>query len=318
MHFLASLLPLALAISTVAAHDHRQLSHAEISRRHAASNRCAKRSGEMNERRIATHKSKRSLAARSTNVTLHLDDYHYTTIQNDTCVLTPEVTTGPYIWHRSQTLRQDMTEDQTGVPLYLDIGVLDIDTCEPLPNVLVDLWHCNATGSYSSFDALSPNTPFETLLTELNKTITDDLHTGNSTWLRGLWPTDENGMMEMKTIFPGFYVERAIHIHVQVHMNWTLANNGTMSNDRTVSTGQLFFAEDLSEEIMALQPYASHTQINRTLNSVDTIYTGGALDNGFNPIMSVAALDGVDVTNGMVAYITLGVNTSTTAADSLA
>lgn len=28
---------------------------------------------------------------------------------------------------------------------------------------------------------------------------------------------------------------------------------------------------------------------------------------GFDPVMTVVPLDGVDVTNGMVAYITLGV-----------
>lgn len=101
-----------------------------------------------------------------------------------------------------------MTEDQVGVPLWLDVGVLDMATCEPLDNALVNFWHCNATGSYSSFTGISPDTPFPTLLSELNITDfeigTTDLHTDDTTWLRGLWPTDSNGMMEMKTIFPGF------------------------------------------------------------------------------------------------------------------
>lgn len=139
----------------------------------------------------------------------------YEVLQNDTCVLTPDVTAGPYIWPQSQTLHQDMTEDQTGIPFYMDIGVIDMATCEPLPNVLVDLWHCNATGSYSSFEGIDPNTPFEEILTQLNITDTTnlDLHTSATTFLRGMWYTDQNGMMEMKTIVPGFYVERAIHIH---------------------------------------------------------------------------------------------------------
>lgn len=131
---------------------------------------------------------------------------YYDKIQNDTCVLTPEVTEGPYVWPRSQTLRQDMTEDQPGVPFWLDVGVLDMATCEPLPNVLLDFWHCNATGSYSSFTGLSPNTPFAELLSDMNVTMGAgdlDLHTDNTTWLRGMWPTNENGMMEMKTIVPG-------------------------------------------------------------------------------------------------------------------
>lgn len=32
-----------------------------------------------------------------------------------------------------------MSEDQPGVPLTLDIAVLDMATCEPLPNAMVSL-----------------------------------------------------------------------------------------------------------------------------------------------------------------------------------
>lgn len=70
----------------------------------------------------------------------------------------------------------------------------------------------NATGSYSSFEGNDPNIPFEELVASRNMTIGPglDLHTGETTWLRGMWPTDANGVMEMQTVFPGFYVERTI------------------------------------------------------------------------------------------------------------
>ncbi len=96
-------------------------------------------------------------------------------------------------------------------------------------NVLVDLWHCNATGSYSSFTGRDPNTPFEQLLEELGLDLSGgslDLHTDDTTFLRGMWPTDANGMMQMKTIVPGYYVERAIHIHVQVLIHFLVYNPG--------------------------------------------------------------------------------------------
>ncbi|KAF7586584.1 hypothetical protein BBP40_008658, partial [Aspergillus hancockii] len=129
-------------------------------------------------------------------------------------------------------------------------------TPEPLPNVLLDFWHCNATGSYSSFTQLSPNTPFVELLSQLNITDYDmgvtDLHTDETTFLRGMWPTDENGVTEVKTIFPGFYVERAIHIHVQVHTNWGVRGNGLIISSNTVSTGQLYFDEALEQKIHEL------------------------------------------------------------------
>ncbi|KUJ19056.1 protocatechuate 3 [Mollisia scopiformis] len=311
MYFSSLLISALLAPLSVVAHPghHEALSYKEITRRAGLSKRCEGAAASMNAKRWLRHQERRSLAARAnTTVVITTEAPYYDVIQNDTCVLTPEVTTGPYIWPQSQTLRQDMAEDQPGVPLYLDIGVLDTNTCEPLEGVLVDLWHCNATGSYSSFEALDPNTPFAELLESLNKTIGPDLdlHTGNSTFLRGMWPTDANGMMEMKTIFPGFYVQRAIHIHAQVHTNWVVGINGTIVSDETISTGQIFFAEDLSEQIMALEPYASHTQINRTTNAVDSIYSSEDTA-GFDPVMAIVPLDGEDVTKGMVGYLTLGV-----------
>ncbi|KAJ5291129.1 hypothetical protein N7478_000380, partial [Penicillium angulare] len=42
---------------------------------------------------------------------------YFETIQNDTCVLTPEVTQGSYVFPPSQILHQDMTEDRIGFPL---------------------------------------------------------------------------------------------------------------------------------------------------------------------------------------------------------
>jgi protocatechuate 3,4-dioxygenase beta subunit len=204
---ITKLLTAAGLIGLAAAHPgpHHQPSKREIIRRHELSSRCASNVATFNSKRIKRNLSKRFPGSANTTYQIQSEAPYYQTIQNDTCVLTPEVTEGPYIWPQSQTLRQDMTEDQPGIPLWLDVGVLDMETCEPLEGVLVDFWHCNATGSYSSFTGLSPNTPFAELLEDLNVTMTGDLdlHTDDTTWLRGMWPTDKHGMMEMKTIFPG-------------------------------------------------------------------------------------------------------------------
>lgn len=37
-------------------------------------------------------------------------------------------------------IRNDVTEDQPGVDLALDIQVLDVNTCEPVPNVYLEIW----------------------------------------------------------------------------------------------------------------------------------------------------------------------------------
>lgn len=208
-----------------------------------------------------------------------------------------------------------MSEDQPGVPLVMDIGVLDMATCEPLTNVMVSLWHANATGSYSSFTALDPNLEFGDLLTTLNMTRDQveygvtDLHTDNTTFLRGMYPTDSEGVMEMKTIFPGFYAGRSLHVHSQVYTDYTLFPNGTISSGNLVSTGQLYFDEALSAEMMALEPYANHTQTPRVTNDVDQFFPDG-LENGWNPVFDVIPEDGVDPKKGMIAYITMGIDTT--------
>ncbi|KAF2628067.1 hypothetical protein BU25DRAFT_467371, partial [Macroventuria anomochaeta] len=159
---------------------HHQLSAREVAEHQSISKRCAASAGAFTvarkQRSLAKHNA---LVTKDTNVTIHTSFPFYDTIQNDTCILIPEVTAGPYVWPQSDTLRQDMSEGQADVPIYLNIGVLNTNTCEPAPNVLIDLWHCNATGSYSSFEALSPNSPFEQPFEQLNVTIgagTLDLH----------------------------------------------------------------------------------------------------------------------------------------------
>ena len=334
MQFFSLLTTVAFACSAVAhPGPHTAIPRSEVLRRSDMSAQCSNKVAQFNEKRWKRNIAKRSnFSSENTTVKIHTESPHFQTIQNDTCVLSPEVTEGPYYWPRSQTLRQDMSEGQPGVPLWLDIGVLNMATCEPLEDVLIDLWHCNATGSYSSFMGLSPNTEFETLLKQLNVSQygmgSTDLHTDDTTFLRGMWPTDRNGMMEMKTVFPGkcsklypftklcipdnqigFYSERSIHIHAQVHTDWTVRGNGTMARGNTVSTGQLYFAEPLSQKIMSLEPYVSHTEINRTTNAVDTVFSQG-FGNGYNPVVSVVPVDGEDVTKGMVGYVTIGVDTT--------
>lgn len=60
---------------------------------------------------------------------------------------------------------------------------------------------------------------------------------------------------------------------------------------------------------MAQEPYVSHTEINRTTNDVDSVFSYG-FANGYNPIIDIVAADGEDITNGMIGYITIGIDTT--------
>ncbi|TFK31815.1 Intradiol ring-cleavage dioxygenase [Crucibulum laeve] len=152
-----------------------------------------------------------------------------THIQNNTCVLAPEVTKGPYYHSEGHPIRQNIAEWQDGLLLLLDIGVIDIETCQPLPNVLVDIWQANATGNYAGH-------PFPLLHLANKKPQVGGKHSGllmafpctlhKETWLRGAWPTNRNEVAQFTTIFPGYYTGHATHIHTKVFPEWTPLPNG--------------------------------------------------------------------------------------------
>jgi hypothetical protein len=49
------------------------------------------------------------------------------------------------------------TLSRSGVPLTLDIGVIDVERCEPLENVLVEVWMGELSPSPASLILVVPN-----------------------------------------------------------------------------------------------------------------------------------------------------------------
>ena len=46
-----------------------------------------------------------------------------------------------YLVVDGELIRSDITDDQEGVPLYADIELIDVNTCEPVTNVYMDFLH---------------------------------------------------------------------------------------------------------------------------------------------------------------------------------
>ncbi|KDR79165.1 hypothetical protein GALMADRAFT_243052 [Galerina marginata CBS 339.88] len=242
-----------------------------------------------------------------------------THIQNNTCVLAPEVTEGPYYHTEGHPIRQNIAEMQDGLLLLLDIGVMDVETCQPLPNVLVDIWQANATGHYAGHPLPHPHfmneLPASTgirrgLLPPFPRTVQEE------TWLRGAWPTDRNGVAQFTTIYPGYYTGRATHIHTKVFPEWTpIAENNTFKAGRLAHTGQFFFDEDMNMNVDKMFPYVTNPIKDirgRTRNwqdSLNIFHDSYGAEGKYNPIFKVHLVGGV-ISQGLIGYITMGVNAS--------
>lgn len=281
--------------------------------------------------------AKRALLKRADTTTSALEP-HETSIRNTTCVTAPEVTEGPY-YLNNDLVRQDIRENQGGILLELDIGIIDTSTCEPLSNALVEIWHCNATGQYSGFSTTStgsstPSGGSDSMSIDPAATASMSMGGGgtppdgstggggdggggmssamtdNYNFLRGGWQTNENGIVTFNTVFPGFYTGRTIHIHTMVHQNITYNTNGTYTSrsGSLVHIGQMFFDETLANQVVATSPY-SDTTMTRSYNADDSIL---AQENsaGYSAFVDASFIDENDISAGVLGFITVGVDST--------
>lgn len=131
----------------------------------------------------------------------------------------------------------------------------------------------------------------------------------DATFLRGIQPTDSDGVAQFESTFPGHYTGRTTHIHVMVHTNATLLANQTLGNDVYAShVGQTFFHQDLITEVETYEPYSSNTQ-ELTTNEEDGILAEEAATDGVDPFMSYVYL-GKDASEGLFAWLAFGINTT--------
>ena len=181
-----------------------------------------------------------------------------------TCVLAPEQSAGPFFFE-GDTFRRNITEGKPGVPLTLRLTVVDVSTCKAIKVALVDIWHCDAGGVYSGASTQG---------------------TENRTFLRGIQRTDAKGVAVFRTIYPGWYPGRAVHIHVQVSLGGNV-----------VHTGQLYFPDTLTDAVYRRAPY-NRRPGRDPRNPGDSIYRNG----GKRSTLKLAKSG-----SGYVGLITMGI-----------
>ena len=173
-----------------------------------------------------------------------------------TCQLWPEQEEGPYR-RGDQPERRDIADGRPGTPLTVGL-LLRTDRGGALDGAEIEVWHCDALGRYSGY----PPPALDTVVTA--DTAPQAEHLPEESFLRGSQPADAAGRVEFRTIHPGWYPGRTVHIHVAVRVG------------STRYTSQLYFPQQRTTAVLALPPYRQHGAPDTT-NDTDEIFpTGGA------------------------------------------
>lgn len=161
----------------------------------------------------------------------------------DVCFLSPQSIEGPY-YLDPRLVRAKIAEGRAGVPLRVDLRVIDGATCKPSEHARVDIWHADAQGVYSGYDGQGDK---------------QDLSTVGQKFLRGTQFTNSRGAVSFETVYPGWYIGRATHIHFKV-----------LIDERNLLTGQMYFPDAVNEFVYANIPaYAGRLSPRAVVNAND-------------------------------------------------
>ena len=168
------------------------------------------------------------------------------------CVVRPRAIEGPYFVDTTLN-RADIRSDprsglvKHGTPLRLTFRVTQMDgnRCFPLQGAQVDVWQCDADGLYSDVKDWQASTL-------------------GQQFLRGWQLTDPKGVASFLTIFPGWYPNRAVHIHFKIR-----TQPGAKSAREF--TSQLYFDDALTDVIHTHPAYLAHGE-RKVRNNRDVLF----------------------------------------------
>jgi protocatechuate 3,4-dioxygenase beta subunit len=212
--------------------------------------------------------------------------------------VTPTMTEGPY-WIDEMLRRFDVRNNtatasasagavQAGVPLTLKINILDAAGGGAINGAHVDIWHANAYGLYSDEGGQpgGSSTSGQNFLRGYQVTGVD----------AGALAAPVDGQVNFRTIWPGWYQGRAIHIHVRVR-----TYNG--SSVATNYTTQIFFSDADNDTVLSgAAPYNTRSpKTDPTTDETDNVLTSSADATNIVPVSG-------NVTDGFAATFTIGLS----------
>ncbi len=168
----------------------------------------------------------------------------------DVCQMEKDSHEGPYFTCAPAT-GKDIATDQDGQPLTVAMRLLNKD-CQPIPGGVIDIWSCNATGHYSGYSSDPDKRPPMVRAIVFGHIKPDEA----PRFCRGALTTDDDGIAEFNTIYPGYYYGVPIHIHMKAHVA-----------GKNLLTTQANLPEEVNQRIMQTPPYADPRPITRSTKS---------------------------------------------------
>jgi protocatechuate 3,4-dioxygenase beta subunit len=165
---------------------------------------------------------------------------------------------GPNVLTESGVVRRDITKSfgdasgtADGVPTTVEMTLLDVaGGGKPMAGAAVYIWHCDAAGRYSLYDA----------------------EISGENYCRGVQAAGDDGKVVFDTIFPAAYSGRWPHIHFEVYESLDAAQAATTK----LRTSQIAVPEDVCDEVYATSGYEQSVQnLQQTSLETDNVFSDG-------------------------------------------
>jgi protocatechuate 3,4-dioxygenase beta subunit len=205
----------------------------------------------------------------------------------------PEETAGPFpgdgsngvnVLAESGIVRSDIRSSfgaasgtSKGVPMTLQMTIVDVATKQPLEGAAVYVWHCDNEGNYSLYSQAA----------------------ADQNYLRGVQVTGADGLVSFTSNYPACYSGRWPHIHYEVYPS---VDSMTDAGNK-IATSQLALPDDVNTAVFATDLYSGSAANYAGMSlSGDNVFSDGT--TGEEPTVSG------DVTKGYAVTITSPVITT--------
>jgi protocatechuate 3,4-dioxygenase beta subunit len=165
---------------------------------------------------------------------------------------------GPNVLTESGVVRRDITKSfgdasgvAEGVPTTVEMTLLDVaGGGTPMAGAAVYIWHCDAAGRYSLYDA----------------------EISGENYCRGVQAAGDDGKVVFDTVFPAAYSGRWPHIHFEVYETLDAATTATTK----LRTSQIAIPQDVCEQVYATAGYEQSVQnLAQTSLDGDMVFADG-------------------------------------------